>query len=125
VKIIEAREIVPIGNNKAEYPCGDKKIELDLDTVVSMNCWGFTPDLFPYLSEEFNRFLKNILNPLKDESYLTDVVDVLIKTDACDVVVYNTNASWLGVTYQEDKPAVVAGIKKLIDDGIYPKHLWE
>ncbi len=125
VKIIEAREIVPIGNNKAEYPCGDKKIELDLDTVVSMNCWGFTPDLFPYLSEEFNRFLKNISNPLKDESYLTDVVDIMIKTDACDVVVYNTNASWLGVTYQEDKPAVVAGIKKLIDDGIYPKHLWE
>ena len=125
VNITETREIVPVGNDKAEYPCGDKKIELNLDTVVSMNCWGFTPDLFPYLSAEFNRFLKDISNPIKDESYLTDVVDIMIKSDACDVVVYNTNASWLGVTYQQDKPAVVAGIKKLIDDGVYPEHLWK
>ena len=90
-----------------------------------MNCWGFTPELFPHLSSEFDRFLHNIKNPLKDESYLTDVVDVMIKSDACDVVVYNTNASWLGVTYAEDKPAVVAGIKKLIEEGVYPEHLWK
>ena len=125
VNIVETREIVPIENGKAEYPEEDKKIQLDLDTVVSMNCWGFTPELFPYLSAEFDRFLHNIQNPLKDESYLTDVVDVMIKNDACDVVVYRTNACWLGVTYAQDKPAVVAGIKKLIDEGIYPKHLWK
>ncbi len=125
VNIVEAKEIVPVGNGKAQYPDGDKKIELDLDTVVSMNCWGFTPDLFPYLSAEFDRFLHNIKNPLKDESYLTDVVDVMIKSDSCDVVVYNTNACWLGVTYAEDKPAVVAGIKKLIEEGVYPEHLWK
>ena len=125
INIVEAREIVPIGNGKAAYPKCDDKIILDLDTIVSMNCWGFTPDLFPHLVAEFNRFLTNINNPLKDESYLTDVIDIMIKNNACDVKVYNSNACWLGVTYAEDKPAVVTGIKKLIDDGIYPEHLWK
>lgn len=125
VNIVETRQIVPVGNGKAEYPDGDKRVELDLETVVSMNCWGFTPEIFPYLSAEFDRFLRNIKNPLKDESYLTDVIDVMIKSNVCDVVVYNTSACWFGVTYAQDKPAVVAGIKKLIDEGIYPKHLWK
>ena len=122
--IIEAREISYSDNGKAEYPTENGKAELSLDTTVSMNCWGFTPDLFPHLSCEFERFLKNIKNPEKDESYLTDVVDMVIKNNLCDVKVYNTNATWLGVTYPQDKPAVVKGIKKLIDDGVYPEHLW-
>ena len=122
--IVETKNIVSIGNGKAEYPCGETKATLNLDTTVSMNCWGFTPALFSHLSAEFDKFLINIQNPLKEESYLTDVVDVMIKSNACDVIVYNTNASWLGVTYQEDKPTVVAGISKLIENGAYPKHLW-
>jgi dTDP-glucose pyrophosphorylase len=125
ISITEARDIIPIGNGLAEYPNGEEKLTLNLDTVVSMNCWGFTPELFPYLNDEFENFLKNIKNPLKDESYLTDVIDVMIKSNACNVIVYNTNACWLGVTYAEDKPAVVQGIKKLIDAGIYPEHLWK
>ena len=125
IKIIETKEIVLLDDEKAEYPMGDQKIQIDLDTIVSMNCWGFTPKLFPYLKQEFYKFLKNIENPMKDESYLPNVVDVMIKNNACDVTVYNTNASWLGVTYQEDKPAVVAGIKKLINEGVYPEHLWK
>ena len=125
ISITETRDIIPIGNGLAEYPNGEEKLTLNLDTVVSMNCWGFTPELFPYLNDEFEKFLKNIKNPLKDESYLTDVIDVMIKSNACNVIVYNTNACWLGVTYAEDKPAVVQGIKKLIDAGIYPEHLWK
>ena len=123
--IVEVKEIVPVGKGKAEYPNGNDKITLDLETIVSMNCWGFTPDLFPHLSAEFDRFLHKINNPLKDESYLPNVIDSMIKSDACDVVVYNTNATWLGVTYAEDKPAVVAGMKKLIEEGVYPNHLWK
>ena len=125
VNIVETKEIVPIGNGKAQYPNSDKMAELDLESIVSMNCWGFTPDIFPYLTAEFDKFLHNIKNPTKDESYLTDVIDMMIKTNACDVVVYNTNATWLGVTYADDKPAVIAGIKNLINMRIYPEHLWK
>lgn len=125
INIVETKEIVLVDDEKAEYPIGDKKIPIDLDTIVSMNCWGFTPELFPYLKQEFDKFLNNIENPMKDESYLPNVVDVMIKNNVCNVTVYNTSACWLGVTYAEDKPAVVAGIKKLINDGIYPEHLWK
>ena len=89
-----------------------------------MNCWGFTPELFDFLRAEFNNFLKNSKNPSKDESYLADVLDAMVKNNNCDITVYNTNATWLGVTYAEDKPAVVEGIKKLINNGVYPEHLW-
>ena len=125
IDITETRGIVPIGNGFAEYPDGSNKSVIDLNTVVSMNCWGFTPALFPYLSKEFDEFLQNIKDPLKEESYLPSVVDTMIKNNACDVIVYNTNACWLGVTYAEDKPVVVAGIKKLINEGVYPEHLWK
>lgn len=123
--IVETKEIKPCGNGKAEYPVEEGTAQIDLDTVVSMNFWGFTPELFPHLEAEFNRFLRNIKNPLKDESYITDVVDVMIKSNVCDVTVYDTDACWLGVTYAQDKPAVVAGIRKLIDEGVYPEHLWK
>ena len=32
---------------------------------------------------------------------------------------------WYGVTYKEDKPVVVAAMKKLKEDGFYPDNLWE
>ena len=89
-----------------------------------MNCWGFTPEIISCIQSEFAKFLSKSSNPLKDELYLTDVIDFMIKNDACDVTVYNTSAQWLGVTYQEDKPAVVAGIKKLINNGVYPENIW-
>ena len=124
VKIVETRGIKPSENGLGEYSDGNKKITISLDTTVSMNCWGFTPELFPYLKKEFEKFLIEIKDLMKDESYLPSVVDVMIKNNACDVTVYNTNACWLGVTYAEDKPAVVAGINKMIKEGIYPEHLW-
>lgn len=125
VNIVETRGIKPSENGLGEYRDGDQKSTISLDTTVSMNCWGFTPELFPYLQKEFENFLQGIKDPLKDESYLPSVVDVMIKNNACDVTVYNTNACWLGVTYAEDKPAVVAGINKMINKGIYPEHLWK
>jgi dTDP-glucose pyrophosphorylase len=57
VNITETKGIVPIGDGLAEYTDGNKTSTINLDQVVSMNCWGFTPDLFPYLSKEFDKFL--------------------------------------------------------------------
>lgn len=122
--IVEIKEIVLTNNGNAEYTSNNQQIQIDLETIVSMNCWGFTQDIFPHLASEFEGFLKNINNPLKEESYLTDTIDKMIKNNDCDITVYNTQASWLGVTYQEDKSDVIAGIKELIKNGVYPEHLW-
>ena len=32
---------------------------------------------------------------------------------------------WYGVTYKEDKPVVVAAIKRMKAEGLYPEYLWE
>lgn len=124
IDIVEAREISWGGDGIPCYPSENSMTQLSEETVVSMNCWGFTPELFEHLQTSFEDFLKNTQNPVKDELYLADVLDKMIKDGDCDITVYNTDAVWLGVTYAEDKPAVVQGIKNFIDQGIYPKHLW-
>ena len=99
--------------------------ELDFDTIVSMNCWGFSPDIFANLEEEFREFYrKNSHNPLKSEFYLPFAVQQQKDDGVCDVRVYPTQSLWYGVTYSEDKPRVKAAIQAMIDAGEYPADMW-
>lgn len=94
--------------------------ELSPDTVVSMNMWGFTPDIFTYLEREFGKFLAEKLETPKSEFYLPSVVDILIKSGEKRSRVLVAEDKWYGVTYKEDKEAVVEAIGKKIDGGEYP-----
>lgn len=100
--------------------------ELPFDTIVSMNCWGFTPDLFRHLETELRSFYEAAVptNPLKCEFYLPFAVQAQMEAGLCDVAVYPTESVWQGVTYQEDKPHVKAAIADLITNGEYPADLW-
>jgi UTP-glucose-1-phosphate uridylyltransferase len=104
---------------------GETWIDLPFDTIVSMNCWGFTPDIFNRLKEDFVNFLTNLGdNPMKAEFYLPAAVDLQRKDGLCDVSVYPTASVWQGVTYAEDKASVKAAIRAMIDAGEYPEQLW-
>ena len=105
---------------------GETWTEIDFDTIVSMNCWGFTPDVFHKLEEEFRQFYaKNIAeNPLKSEFYLPFAVQQQKDEGVCDVRVYPTQSVWYGVTYTDDKPRVKAAIQGMTDAGEYPASLW-
>lgn len=105
---------------------GTTWIELPFDTIVSMNCWGFTPDLFRHLETELRGFYEAVVptNPLKCEFYLPFAVQAQMEAGLCDVAVYPTESVWQGVTYQEDKPHVKAAIADLIANGEYPADLW-
>ena len=92
---------------------------LSPDTVVSMNLWGFRPDVFKYIEDGFVSFLKEKLNVPKSEYYLPSVVSSLIESGTKKVNVLVAEDKWYGVTYKEDKPAVVASIGELIDKGYY------
>lgn len=99
--------------------------DLPFDTVVSMNCWGFTPDIFNHLEASFVDFLSNLGDdPLKAEFYLPTVVNLQQQAGRCDVRVYPTTAIWYGVTYPEDKEKVKNAIQTMISDGEYPADLW-
>ncbi|MBE6589502.1 MAG: nucleotidyltransferase [Ruminococcaceae bacterium] len=104
---------------------GETWTEIPFDTIVSMNCWGFTPDIFSDLEREFSEFLSNLGdNPLKAEFYLPAAVDAQRKAGLCDVRVYPTTSLWQGVTYPEDKARVKSAIRALIDGGEYKENLW-
>ena len=102
----------------------DRNIHLNGKEPVSMNVWGFTPDLFGYLESMFIQFLKEEGDALKSEYLIPSVVNNLIQTDKKSVHILHSSAKWFGVTYKEDKSYVMEEIKRLIKDGHYPKNLF-
>jgi dTDP-glucose pyrophosphorylase len=94
------------------------------DDMVSMNTWGFTPRLFEFLEKELADFLARKGSEPKSEFFLLEVVDSMIQRGEAEVAVLPTSEKWMGVTYADDKPQVVAGIRALVDAGIYPANLW-
>ena len=98
---------------------------IDPKSIVSMNMWGFTPELFDILEKGFSNFLSDITRDgLKAEYLIPTVVDALIKNGTAQVTMLETNDKWFGVTYREDKENVVKSLRKLIDAGIYPEKLF-
>lgn len=95
------------------------------EEIVSMNMWGFTPGLFQHLEEKFVTFLTARGAELKSEFYIPSVVDELIREGKADTRVLETESTWFGVTYQEDKPHVTGSIRALIEAGEYPAKLWD
>ena len=91
----------------------------DLNSIVSMNMWGLTPDLFEELESEFNLFLKNIKDYKKEEFFLPSFINTLIKRDGKKVTVLKTDEKWYGITYKSDTDTVKAALNKYIDEGKY------
>ena len=102
----------------------DRDIELDGSEPVSMNVWGFTPDLFEHLKAMFIDFLDKEGGEMKSEYLIPTVVNNLIRSGQKQVHVLRTSSKWFGVTYKEDKPFVSQQIQELIDDDTYPKQLF-
>ncbi len=94
------------------------------DELVSLNLWGFTPTIFSHLKTAFTQFFANNGSDLKTEFFLPTVVDELIQNGGTQVTMLETNSSWFGMTYREDREIVSARINQLITDGAYPQHLW-
>ena len=92
---------------------------------VSMNMFGLPVAFLDELERGFPEFLANVKEgDLKAEYLLPTIVDQCIRSDKAKVRLLETQDKWFGVTYKEDKPAVVAAIRKLIEDGVYPEKLY-
>lgn len=106
---------------------GKTWVSLPDNTLVSMNMWGFTESILYEIQNSFCEFLQTGLekDPLKCEYYLPSVVNRLLKEKKAAVKVLPTNDRWYGVTYKEDKAAVMQAIQMLKDTGVYPENLWE
>ena len=91
---------------------------------VSLNMWGFTPALFDSFSQSFAAWLESSADKTKGEFYIPLGVDLAIQSGAATCRVLPTTSQWFGVTYQEDKPRVVAAVQALVEAGEYPSPLW-
>ncbi|MCF6180762.1 sugar phosphate nucleotidyltransferase [Lutibacter sp.] len=102
----------------------EELIEIDENTIVSMNFFGFTPTYFDISASLFEEFLAtNYKNP-KTEFFIPLVVNHVIVNKLATMEVLTSNARWFGVTYKQDKAYVTSEINKLKESKVYPKNLW-
>ncbi len=122
---IERRGDVATGMYAAFTEDGEQWQTLPLDTIVSMNMWGFTPHVYAQLLERFPAFLAASHATIeKAEFYIPNFVADLIHAGQARVKVLATSERWHGVTYSQDKPQVKAAIRELVAAGVYPEQLW-
>ena len=113
-------------DGKVQYMENEAWTTVDDNTPTSMNVWGFTPDYFEYSEAYFKEFLadpKNMEN-LKSEYFIPMMVNKLINDGTATVDVLDTTSTWFGVTYPADREGVVARIKQLVEEGVYPEKLF-
>lgn len=99
--------------------------ELTGSEPVSMNFWGFTPEVFSHLEDRLCRFLDSgeKENP-KSEFYIPSAVSEIISSGVAPASVISTTGRWFGVTYREDRAAVAATLSELVKQGLYKTPLW-
>ena len=123
--ITERTKICEDGDT-VKYLDGEAWKPIPREATVSMNFFGFTPEILTYIRDGFLRFVHDPATDLaKAEYYLPHAVTQMLRDGLCDIRVLHTSAKWFGVTYPEDKPAVAEEIDKMISSGIYPDGLWK
>ena len=126
ITVVERTEIMRVNGPGGYKDEQGQWVAVEDNTPVSMNMWGFTPDYFDYSEAYFKEFLsdkKNMEN-LKAEFFIPLMVNKLINEKTATVKVLDTTSKWFGVTYAADRDSVVARIQSLIDEGVYPSHLF-
>lgn len=122
--MVERTRIERLSDGRIVFHDDGADEELTPDAPVSMNLFGFTPDYFHYSADYFRTFLRENAANLKAECYIPSMVNKLIHDGTASVRVLRSGAQWYGVTYKEDKPALMAALRRMIDEGRYPEKLW-
>ena len=108
-------------------PDGSKR-RLAPDTPVSMNFWGFPPEILPEYKKYFDDFLKtftaDMKGQIKNECFIPRAADYFIKNGITKIRALSANSDWFGVTYKEDREAAIKKIGELTASGVYPASLW-
>lgn len=120
-EVVETKNIIKTADG-AET---DGKV-IDVNSLVSMNMWGLTPDFLDVLEEGFKEFFEKEVpgNPLKAEYLIPIFIGELLEQGKMSVKVLKTNDTWYGMTYHEDVAAVKDSFKKMLADGMYKADLF-
>lgn len=125
ISVEEHTEIESIGNEILGRNTKHEKVQLKKNDLSSMNLWVFQPKFFEIAQNEFQSFLENMADPLKEEFYLPSIIDQAIHHYQNEVIVLQTPSKWMGLTYADDKFWVQEEIQNEIKKGAYPNQLWD
>ena len=119
--VVETRDIIKTADGARV-----NGVAVDPESHVSMNMWGLRPDFMAVLEQGFVEFFQTAVaeNPLKAEYLLPIYIGQLLREGKVTVKVLETKDKWFGVTYREDKPAVMENFLRLIADGVYQNDLF-
>ena len=125
--VVEHLNIVmdPDGVVRGDNSLSGEHVDLKAKELCSMNMWCFTPEYFAKSGKIFEDFLEVNSMELKKEFYIPYAIDCMIKDGSAKCDVLSTPSRWFGVSYKEDRPAVVAKFAQLVADGVYPSPLYE
>ena len=124
-ELVDIEEVHGIKRGQNFALVSDTRTDLTDDTIVSMNMWAFSDEIFRYADEYFRRFLRIHGNEIKAEYYIPLIVNTLIEEEFLRVKVLKTDSEWYGITYKEDKPVIVEAIASMVETGKYPFRLWD
>ncbi len=122
--INERTKIYRNDEGKITYEDTDGLHEVSENSVVSMNFWGFAPNVFGIIENLFHEYLDEHINEPKAEFFIPIVADKFSKSGMGVIKVIPTSSQWFGVTYKEDAPTVQASLDALVSNGEYPDNLW-
>ena len=120
-EVVETKNIV-----KTATGAETDGVAVDVNSLVSMNMWGVTPDFLDVLEQGFKEFFEKEVpeNPLKAEYLIPIFIGELLSEDKMFVKVLKTNDTWYGMTYHEDVAAVKDSFRKMLEDGVYKADLF-
>lgn len=123
IDIVETHNIQKNGDG-ALVVTEQEKREIDVREAVSMNMWGMYPEFFKILDSGFRQFLETTeAADIEREYLLPMIIGDLLKEKKVYVKVLQSKDQWFGVTYKEDRNAVIEAVRKLIAEGAYPEKL--
>ncbi len=123
--VTERTSIQRTENGGTIYIDTDESVnDLDENVVVSMNYWGFYPNVFEELRTQFIDFVRVSGENPKAEFFIPSVVNKMINDKKIACTVLTSEDQWYGVTYQEDKKNVQKAFETMLAEGVYPKSLW-
>ena len=125
-KVTETYDIRMIEDGLHAADEAGNPVKVQPEQLVSMNMWGLPVSFLNELEKGFPEFLDSLKpGDIKAEYLLPKIIDKLVHEGKAKVRVLDTPDKWFGVTYKEDKQAVVDAIKGLIDAGVYKEKLFD
>ena len=121
--ILETRNVMKTETGARAEVFGEVR-DLDANVPVSMNMWGFTPDVLDKLEERFREFLETGIQEPRSEFLIPSEMGIMLSRNAARIRVMPTTSRWFGMTYAEDMPGVREAFRAMTADGEYTSPLF-